>query len=124
TSRSRVTVAATASAISGSACSQPRPMESKAQALVKPAASISRAAAAMADAVSGGELEPPEGSAIPNRVMGWSMLSGEKESQHALRHLHEHGPADLGGRAGPLEAPRGHRLGRRLCHRPLHAQHA
>jgi len=44
-------VAATASAINGSACSQPRPMESKAQALVKPAASISRAAAAMADAV-------------------------------------------------------------------------
>src|SRR5436190_18292250 len=77
-SRPRVTLAATLSAMSGSACSQPRPMESKAHALVKPAASMPRAASAMVVAVMEPVVRSPEGSAIPKRVMGWSMLSTKR----------------------------------------------
>ena len=64
-----VTVAATASAVSGSASRNPRLMASNAHALAKPAASIWRAASARVDAVSD-PPRPPEGRAIPKRGAG------------------------------------------------------
>src|SRR5262245_7463062 len=62
-----VTVPATASAVSGSASRKPRLIESNAQALVKPVASIWRAASARLDGVSE-PLDPP-GRAMPKRVV-------------------------------------------------------
>ena len=64
----------------------------------------------------------------PRRVMrsrrpsSWNChLKGER--RHAFRPVHEHGQPDLVGRAGPLAAHRGHRVGHRLRDRSLPAEH-
>src|SRR3989441_5971732 len=65
----RVTVAATASAVRGSASRKPRPMESNAHALSKPAASMARAPSARVAGVGASACRPPAGKAMPKRVM-------------------------------------------------------
>src|SRR5499427_9691924 len=80
----RVTVAATAKAMSGSGRSVPRPTESNVHALSKPAPSMLRAASARLAAPKGGPPARPVGREMPNRVMeygghhntaGWSILA-------------------------------------------------
>src|SRR5882762_9168297 len=65
----RVTVAATASAVRGSASRNPRPIESNAHALSKCAASMARAPSARVAGVGANACRPPAGSAMPKRVM-------------------------------------------------------